>query len=57
MVWSVVMIHVTDGGSGRKTTSLSFVAFERSMEVKLESPVNKGKLWLQLWTKSNVPGW
>ena len=50
------MIHSTFHHSGRRTTSLSLIAFERSIETGLESPAHGCKLQLQRRTKTNVRG-
>jgi hypothetical protein len=38
-----MVTHSTSRGLGWKTTSLSFVAFERSIEAELDSPGNRSK--------------
>jgi hypothetical protein len=44
MVRSAAITHPTTRGLGRKTTSLSFVAFERLIDADPGSPRNRGKL-------------
>jgi hypothetical protein len=44
------MVHSTLSDRGRKTTSASFVAFERSIKAGLDSPGNRSKLlvWVRM---------
>ena len=43
------MTHSTHRDLGRKATSLSFIAFERSIKAELGPPGNRSKLWV--WTQ------
>ena len=56
MVWRAMVIHSTFRHSGRRTTSSSLIAFERSIEAGLESPTGGCKLKLQRRPKTNVRG-
>jgi hypothetical protein len=57
-------IHLTLHSPGRKTTSWSFIAFERSIEAGSDSPGNRSKLPMQILTsirhtlklQSNIEG-
>ena len=52
MVWSAVVIQSTLSDLDRKPTSLSLVAFERSIETDLDSTRTRSKLWVRIQTQN-----
>ena len=49
VVWSAMVTHSALSDSSRKTTSLSFVAFERLIEADLGSSRNRSQLPMRIW--------